>query len=310
MKMKKFGFFIILLFYFSVMYSQQCDIPLQVAYPEDFNSMPESSINLMSNILRQIVTANGMVGSTENSRWAIVPSCDVLSKHVIPGPPVKVVYNLAITLSVVDLDAKKVFSTCGIEADGVGSNMNDAYVSGVKQIGKKNNAVVGMLERAKSKILQYYNSNYKKIIKTAQTLASMKRYEEALYNLAFIPECCDGYDEAVKVSLSIFKPYSDRAAQENLNKARSIWTSGQDAESAKVAGEYLSRIFPDDPSYNEAMNLYKDIQQRVSDNLQFNMQVYNDNVALEQQRIAAAKDVGMSYGNNQKEETTNLLWLK
>jgi hypothetical protein len=39
-------------------------------------------------------------------------------------------------------------------------------------------------------------------------------------------------------------------------------------------------------------------------------QKYNDEIKLESDRIAAAKAIGVAYGNGQQSTTTNLMWLK
>ena len=37
---------------------------------------------------------------------------------------------------------------------------------------------------------------------------------------------------------------------------------------------------------------------------------YNNEIALEKERISTARAIGVAFGNNQKETTTNLMWLK
>jgi hypothetical protein len=41
-----------------------------------------------------------------------------------------------------------------------------------------------------------------------------------------------------------------------------------------------------------------------------NIEKYNNEVDLQEQMIESAKAVGVAYGNGQKQQTTNLMWLK
>ncbi len=54
-----------------------------------------------------------------------------------------------------------------------------------------------------------------------------------------------------------------------------------------------------------------DIKKQVRSDIDFEMrEKYHDAVDMEKQRIAAAKAVGVAYGNGQQPTTTNLMWLR
>lgn len=96
-----------------------------------------------------------------------------------------------------------------------------------------------------------------------------------------------------------------------LNRARAIWAAGQNDRSAVEACELLSNIDPDAACYGQAQSLMAEIKKQVRSDIDFEMrQKYNDQVRLESDRIAAARAVGVAFGNGQKPTTTNLMWLR
>lgn len=308
--MKKFILLILGLGYFIISFGQSCEIPLQIAFMREVENMPHSSLNIMENKLHQIVSENGLSSISNNTMFAIVPRYDVIDKHIIAGPPQKTIYNLNITLNIINIYDKNVFATCVIEVDGVGNNETKAFIDGVKQLSANNKQIQSFLKQGKEKIILYYNNNYKQILAKADVLANQHKYEEALYYINYIPECCSGYSSAINEAKSIYKAYTDYQCNIALSKAQSIWVSEQNAISAKEATKYLSKIYPDANCYQNAMNLYNEIKTKINENLEFQMKKYNDNIDLESQRINSIKEIGVSYGENHKETSNNLLIIK
>lgn len=307
--MKKTALFIISIVCSAMSVAQQCNIPLQIVFAEEADAMPQQAQNIITNKLLSVITSEGIAGTENNTQFALVPRYDVIEKHVTPGPPAKVIYNLNITLNIADLQSGKIFTSYTFETDGVGNNENTAFIDGMKRINSKKE-MKSFLKSGHDKIIDYYNQNYQSIIKKANTLAGMKNYEEALYMTMAIPECCNGYNAAIKASLDIFQKYTDFSCSLYLSKARQMWVSGQNAEAASEAMEFLSRIYPDAACYGEATALYKEIKAKVNADWNFEMKHYNDAVSLEKQRIQAMRDIGVAYGRGQKAKTTNLLFRK
>ena len=64
-------------------------------------------------------------------------------------------------------------------------------------------------------------------------------------------------------------------------------------------------------SVEQLVKLMKEVKARVRSDIDFEMrQKYNDEIQLEKDRIAAARAVGVAFGNGQKPTTTNLMWLR
>ena len=60
-----------------------------------------------------------------------------------------------------------------------------------------------------------------------------------------------------------------------------------------------------------AGKLMKEVKSQVRSDIDFEMrEKYHDQIKLEKDRIAAARAVGVAFGNGQKPTTTNLMWLR
>ena len=73
----------------------------------------------------------------------------------------------------------------------------------------------------------------------------------------------------------------------------------------------LAHIDPDASRYDDATKFMKEVKGQVRSDIDFEMRdKYNDQIELEKNRIAAARAVGVAFGNGQQPSTTNLMWLK
>ncbi len=295
----------------SAVQAQECELPISVSLIEQATSIPVAAENVLKNSLTRMVVKNGMNSDLGYTQFLLTARVDVLDKSVLPGPPMKISQNLGVTFYVVDIYNQKKFSTAYVEVNGVGNNDNKSLIHAFRQLNPQNVLIEKMLKEGKQKILNYYNTQYPNILKEAKRLANVQQYEKAIALVSSIPVCTNGGDEALEVGLQIFERYRDRYSQILLNKAKVIWASGQSADAALEAGEYLLQVDPDAACYKEALQLATEIKEQVRADIDFEMrEKHRDAVKVEEQRIAAIKAIGVAYGNGQKEQTTNLMWLK
>ncbi|SHE32015.1 hypothetical protein [Dysgonomonas macrotermitis] len=295
---------------FNAQAQQNCEIPLMIMQTNQAEPIPDGALDFLNNKLRQVATTAGLAAGPEFTQFCIVPKISMLNKEILPGPPSKFVYNMEMTLYIADAWGEKVFTSTNINMKGVGNNETKAYIAGIKGINPRSTDLQQFVNDGKDKIIEYYNTQYPTIIKKAQSLAAMKKYDEALFYLGSIPECSKGYDSALNVAFSVYQQYVDQLCLENLAKAKMVWAAQQNAYGAQEAGEYLQYIYPDAKCYGEAMSLYKEIKGKVLDDWKFVMKIYDDAVSLEKQRINAWRDVGVAYGRGQKNRTTNVYWIR
>lgn len=289
---------------------QNCEIPLMIIQTDQSEPIPSGALDFLNNKLRQVATTAGLAAGAEFTQFCIVPKISMLNKEILPGPPSKFVYDMEMTLYIADAWGEKVFTSTNVSIKGVGNNETKAYISGIKNLNPRSHDIQDFVNEGKDKILDYYNTHYPNIIKKAQNLAGMKKYDEALFYLGSVPECSKGFDAASKVAANVYQQYVDQLCVENLSKARMAWAAQQNRYGAEEAGEYLQYIYPDARCYGDAMALYKEIKGKVLDDWKFTMKIYNDAVSLEKQRINAWRDVGVAYGRGQKNRTTNVYWIR
>lgn len=180
----------------------------------------------------------------------------------------------------------------------------------VSHINVNNPEFAEFVDKGKSKIINYYDTNASKIIAQAQSMAKRKEYEAAIFMLIDIPYQCKSYDLYLRTADDIYQQYIDNECNINLAQARVEWMAAQNTDGATAAGVYLAEISPDAKCYGDAMALYNEIKAKVLDDWHFEMKKYQDSVDLESQRIQAIRAVGVAFGEGQQPTTTNIGWLR
>jgi hypothetical protein len=258
-----------------------------------------------------MLTENGLTSEGITTPFILTAHCDVLDKSNIPGPPIQTVYNLGITFYMADTYNKKKFGTAYVTLDGVGTGEVKSYINAFRRISSNQTEIKDLIKRGKANMMKYYDTQYPNIIKEAKRLESLQQYEEALSQVLSIPLCSKGGDAASRYGLQLYSKYLNRLNLYLLNQAKALWAAGQDQETAYQVCAMLAQIDPDAACYAEATKLMKEIKAQVRSDIDLEMrQKYNDEIQLERERIAAARAVGVAFGNGQKPTTTNIAWLR
>lgn len=291
--------------------AQNCDLPVRISLDPTFTGVPESAQTFIENCFNRAITQNGVSTISPTTPFVVSLHADILTKDVVPGPPTQIVYNLGVTLYMVDLPNQKKISSSYLELKGVGINEVQAYKNAFRSFNSENAKLVTFIENGKRKVMDYYDTQYPNLIKEANRLGSIGEYQEALALLVSVPICSRGGNECAKAMVPLYIKVRDTYNLQLLNEAKALWAATQDVNSAKQIAALLTQIDPESSSYTPAMNLMKEIKDRVRADIDFEMrQKYNDQISLEKQRIECARAVGVAYGNGQKAQTTNLLWAR
>ncbi|MCQ2341868.1 MAG: hypothetical protein MJZ75_00030 [Paludibacteraceae bacterium] len=285
-------------------------MPLTVAVEDLTEPFPETAKVQVANKLNQLLAQNGIASLDNNGQFVLTVFMVPQDKDVLPGPPMQIIESMDATFYVADVAQKIVLSTASQTIKGVGRSETRAYMDALKHLNTNSPAMAKFIQDGKNKIIAYYDSEAPRIIKEAMALSEMHEYERALSMVMVIPSQCKHYDEAIKSGLAIFHAYQDYQCVQNLQKARMAWAAEQNATGAHKAGVYLAEIYPDAACYGEAMDVYKEIKAKVLDDWKFEMKKYQDSVDLEKQRIDAARQVGIAYGNHQQPVSTNIGFLR
>lgn len=286
--------------------------PVIADQAEDF---PEAASALLNNKLQQIVVNNGLGSQSVFSRFVITANISLTTKDIIPGPPTMTAISATATFFIIDYETKVVFSTYNLSFKAAGTNLNKAYIDGLKRINVNSNELKNFIETGKNKIVAYYNDQCDFIIQNAMSLVAQQQYEEAIFRLSSIPEVCkDCYMKATNSIGPIYKEYLNHLCNINLAEARAVWVANPNSMGANEIAGLLSNILPDAACYSEAQKLISEIRKKIlSDEKRdwdFMLKQWNDNVSLESQRIKAYRDVGVAYGNHQPQQVYHFKgWL-
>jgi hypothetical protein len=316
--MKKF----ILLFFIAFQFNGNAQVKLDDfgrivlnTYLPDNNSIPAEAKKALETKLSQITTNNGMGGSSVNPRFIITAVLNVITKDIVPGPPQMIAQNIEVTLFVGDAITNTAFSNTIISIKGVGTNENKALIDAIKNINPKNKDITVFLEEGKNKIITYYATQCDFIIKDAETLAKQEKYDEAIYNLALVPEVCkDCYFKTSDIIATLFQQKIDTDCKAKLSKAKMLWSGQQNIKQAEEVIVVISDINPNAACYTATTNFTKEINAKIKADekarLELALKKYNDKMELEKQQINAYKEIAVEYAKNQPKTITynNIIW--
>lgn len=286
------------------------NLALAVVVDESVQELPDPAKTQLQNRLIQMLTQNGISSSDFFGQFFLAAFAIPQEKDILPGPPQQFLETVEVNLYVADYTNQVIFASTSLTAKGAGQNEARCLMDAMRKMPIQSKNAKQFVAEAKQKIINYYNTEAGNILKRAQSLAAMKKYEEAIYLANSIPAQCDRYNEAQDLCMKIYQQYVDHECNQNLGLARAAWAAEQNASGAAAAGEYLSQIYPDASCYDDAMALYKEIKGKVLDDWKFEMRQWQSGVDLESQRINAMREVGVAFGKGQQPTTTNIGFLR
>lgn len=300
--------FLLSLIGFTTSFAQECEIHLSAVVIPSHEEIPVEIQEQLLNRICQVVSQDGVLVNADYSQFFIGAKFSTLYKETLSGPPVMTALTTQLNLFVSDALTGTVYATTSMELKGVGKGDERSYQNAVRNLKKENAKVNELIKIGKQKIISYYDNNYTRILNKAALCATQKNFEEALFLLTAIPDCCAGYNEAVQQILIVYKNYIDNQCHKLLNEANLAWAKSPDKDGAEEVATFLAKIDPDAACYEESVSLFKEIKSKIKEDWNFEMrQKYADQLDLKKSVLAAAKEVGVAYGSNQQPNTTNLL---
>lgn len=285
------------------------------AYLPDNIALPAEAKNMLMTKLNQITTMNGIGGSEANPRFVITAAVNIGTKDIIAGPPQMIAQNIDITLFVGDAINNTVYANVSLSIKGVGTNENKAFIEAIKTINPQNKDVLLFLEEGKKKVLNYYNTQCDFIIKDALTLTKQEKYDEAIYQLAIVPNVCkECYFKCLDTITNIYQQKIDADCKTKLSKAKTMWAGQQNISNAENVLNILSDINYNAACFSEVNLLTKQINNKLMADekarLELALKKYNDKIDLEKKQIDAYKEVAVEYAKNQPKTITynNIYW--
>jgi len=284
-------------------------IPISAYVPKELGDLTPTAQAALKTRLERIVTKAGLGGSSYSNRFIMTAKIVELDKEVSSTTPVIYFYNLEITLIIGDAIEGTQFSTQVIESKGSGNSQTKAYLDAIKKIKDQDPKYTAFIDKAKTKIIEYFNAKCDFYLKEAQTLASKAEYEAAMATLFLIPDVCkECYDKAMNAVAPIYQMQIDRQCKKDLMEANNVWSANQDYAGADQASVFLAKIDPNSSCYSEGRALSDKIAKRMKEIDQrewaFQMKQQQDEVDIKKAEIKSARDIGVAYGENQPKTIT------
>lgn len=275
----------------------------------NIEGMPQAAKNFLKSKIDQVATQNGTGGSSKSPRFIITANVTVVTKDITATAPPMTALTLEVTFFVGDGMTMTKFSSASISVKGVGTNETKAYIEGIKAIRVNAPELKAMVDQGKKKIVEFYNSQCDMILKKADALASQNQFDAALYELNQVPDVCkDCYNKVLTATGPVYKKYADKVCLERLNEAKAIWASAQNSQGAQKVAATLAGVDPEAACMAEVKTFVAEVGKKVLElekrDWDFQVKVFDSSVELEKQRIEAARQVGIAYGNNQPENVT------
>lgn len=263
----------------------------------------EASKNLTTRMQRMLVS-NGYGDNGYVERFVLTAKVDITNKDIVPSTPARISEKMDITFFVGDVIENKIYASCTVSLQGIGTNENKAFISAFSRLNPNQKDFSAMLEKAKSKIIDFYTNHCAEEITKARTMASVGNYDEAISRMMAVPNVCENcYAQCQSAATAFYQQKIDTYGLQQLNKARNVWMKSQDADGANEVAQYLNTVSPYCSCYKDVEKLRNEVASKLkADELRewkFQMKQYEDSQANKRSIIKACRDVGMAWANNQ-----------
>jgi len=235
-------------------------ISLTPVLPASLADMPTEAANMLLNKLMLIAVKNGLGGVAIDPNFIITATVDVESKDVTSTAPPQIAMKLNINFYIVDYANKTTLAEFSRTAKGVGKTEEKAYIEAIKGIDPKASAFKKFVTTGKEEIVKYYNANCAVMMKKADALSNLGKYEEAISLLMAVPEVClECYSSAMDAVVPINKKMISSNCNQYLEAAKTAWLN-YDLETAR---RNLVLIESGSQCYDAGIELSKKINSEI-----------------------------------------------
>lgn len=256
--------------------------------------------------LTGLVNSNGMSGRN-NGRFFLLPKLTVLSssQSSTSSGASTVITDIALSLYICDNSDEKVVNSVYLEFRGVGTSKDDAIIRAVKKFDPKNSELKSFVEEARKRIYDYYQTYCSSIIQKASS-TSVTNIHKALEDLSMIPpQNKDCYDEAQLQIHMLYAHYLDKQCQEAISKARLIWATYYNSESAWQAMEHLKGATLTENCRKEVKVLSEEMRARVEKNEEFEKELTRLVLESENRKMELDAEILKEIIRNQPQQVYN-----
>ena len=259
----------------------------------DSSAIPSESKQLLVTKLGAIAAECGVGGRAIAPRFLLYAKGNVITKDIVPGTTPMIAQQIELTYFIGDAIDNRIFSTLTISQKGVGTNIEKSWIDAIRKINPKDPRYSVFVTAGKQKILDYYNMECNRILSRATMLNKIGRYDEAIYELSFIPsECSVCYQKSLDTCAWIYQNKIDKEAESKLQLAKSAWAKAPNKAGADNAAEIINTIPPGSNQQPGIDSLLTNIRRTISEidkkEFDFKVKQHENAVALEKERMAQA----------------------
>jgi hypothetical protein len=179
-------------------------IAIAPTIPEAMHSLPKGTQDMLLGKMRQIIGLNGMSALDDAPLFIMTPQLMVLSSDVTPTVPPMYTYNMEVVFNLADKYTGNVYATASQSLKGAGKTEQSAYNSAFSEINIRNGKYKVMMEKGKTAIVEYFNSNCDLVISRGKSLADQHNWVASLGLLNSVPPVCrECFDKANEVASEI-----------------------------------------------------------------------------------------------------------
>ena len=244
-------------------------ITLHIVMPTDhstnFANLKSKELNKVRSKITSITSRNGIAGSGKGN-FVIYPTINIYDEEKMStGMDNLVIVRAEFSLVIKEINNGQIYGSCSVELEGTGRDRNRALSKCIQSINTRDSEFKNMIEGAKAKIINYYESKCNDIQEEARSHSKRRDYLSAISTLMQVPnEVSSCYNQISEKSIEYYNYYIEIECQENLSKAKVAKAQNNWDEAA----EYIIGILPHYDCYFEAMSMLKEIEDhRCSVNL-------------------------------------------
>lgn len=221
---------------------------------------------LLGDKLNRIVTNYGLGGFSLDHRFIITANAIELESVTTATIPARTVTTYSLTIYIGDAIENTVYATYNVELQGVGKTKKDAYHSAIRKLDVDEVDIEYAIDKAKKRIVEFYNQNADDVIRRAKTFASHGNYTEAVKMLYTIPTLCSQYQLAQELICEYAETQINNTNLEILRRAEAAWSVSPDADGALQAQQILAELYlPSNEIISRVENLNGDISSRLKE---------------------------------------------
>lgn len=281
-------------------------IALSVVMPDNVEGLDENNISKLETKIIQIVNSTGLAANGYNNNFVIYPKFAIYDTNIVEtGLQNVTIINCELSIFIKQVDNNVIYSSINKSIKGSGKDKQSALANAIIKINTNDNEFKSFIEKGKTRIIQYYDSNCNDFIIRADAIAKQQDFEQSIALLSSIPSEVACFYKVQNKIIEIYKTFQSYRCSSLLQQAKTD-IARNEYNSSLMA---LSQIDPSTKCGAEAKMLIGKIEGKIDaenkQQWQATMLIYKDAVQLEKQRINAVRDIAVEYAKNQPKPPSN-----